>query len=212
MLISTRTSLRRTNDHTSPMTPSATIGMNSFGIGVATVPGVDPSPSMPRTGDQFMSDVMPCSKRMPSGKAQTAATAKPTPHARNKVLAPLRRNNSGRDTTTTTMVVTTCEKAVSARTMPARGVKPRPSLVSFATKPRYTNENAKDHPNENSPARVDLMLPPKIEKLSMKTYVAPNAAASPATTRAKPRQRMKTYTAAGRASKPMIVVSLKATP
>ena len=50
-------------------------------------------------------------------------------------------------------------------------------------------DRAKDHEKENSPASVDLMLAPNIEKLSMNTNIDPVSAAIAATGREKARRR-----------------------
>ena len=91
---------------------------------------------------------------------------------------PFLRNNSAIETATTIIVVTMCVIAVRARTTPASGVNLRPSRVSREMMPRYRIDRANDHENENSPANVDLILAPKIEKLSMKTNIDPVSAAS----------------------------------
>jgi len=72
---------------------------------------------------------------------------------------------------------------------PAHGVNRLPRRVSRTTSPRYTSESANDHENEYSPASVDLMLAPKIEKLSMNTNIDPVSAPSAATGRDKARSR-----------------------
>ncbi len=58
------------------------------------------------------------------------------------------------------MVVIRWVRAVRASTRAASGSSGRSSRTMRMSIPRYTRARAKDHEKENSPARVDGMLPP----------------------------------------------------
>src|SRR5919106_5650142 len=94
-------------------------------------------------GVQPMSEVSPM--RETRGKAQNAAMAKPQIQMSADRAAPFFHPNTINEATTTTIVVSTWERAVSAKASAAHLMYLSSSRIALTSSPRYTRDRANDH-------------------------------------------------------------------